>query len=95
MIKARNEIFAHRDTAVAQVVIVPPRVAFGGPNPSAKVGFGIKSYWFKPNQVLLFRDTCADLGKRLLTAIEEQLEQLYGGMELPNAKFQLRFDNGL
>ena len=95
IIKARNEVFAHRDTKVAKVVIVPPGVAFGGDNPSSKVGFGIKSYWFKPSQVPLFRDTCADLGKRLLAAIEDLLEVLYGGMELPNARFPLRFDNGL
>lgn len=95
MIKARNEVFAHRDKEVAKVLIVPPGVAFGGPKPSSQVGFAIKTYWLKPSQIPLFRNTCADLGKRLLAAIEESLEQLYGGMELPNAKFPLRFDDGL
>ena len=100
LIKARHETFAHSDMNVRKAIVVPPNVVIGRTEKgvelkSSKVGVQVSYYLWQPNAFKDVRDAILDLGSRLQTEIEELQAHLYSGMELPNAKFTIRIDEGL
>lgn len=99
LIQARHQLIAHSDMTTREAMIVPPNVVMGskdGKNlTSPEIGVLTSMYYFP---IDFFKDvykTTHDLGSRLNTEIDKVVEELYGGMELPNAAFKIRIDEGL
>lgn len=100
LIQARHEMFAHSDMNVRKAQIVPPNVVFakdenGKELKSKGVSVQVSYYLWGPNFFQDVSETILDLGSRLHVEIEELKENLYSGMELPNAPFTIKIDNGL
>lgn len=99
LIQTRNELVAHSDSSVRKAMIVPPGVLIGLLKErelrSSKIGTQTNYYLFRIPEIRKIPSLTADLYRRVNANIEVALEELYGGMELPGAKFLLRFDDGL
>ncbi|MFQ5714168.1 MAG: hypothetical protein ACE5GU_09060 [Candidatus Scalinduaceae bacterium] len=99
LIKARHELIAHSDMTIREAMIVPPNVAMGakdGKNlKSPEIGVQTTMYYYPLDFFKNVHKTAHDLGSRLNTEIDKVVEELYGGMELPNAAFKIRIDEGL
>ena len=98
ILKYRNELVAHSDHTVRKIQIFSPNANFG-PMPKGKKmngpGFGVSTFWIPLHRVQTFHRLCAVQGQRLITEAMKMLDELYGGMELPNKAFHLRIDEGL
>ena len=79
--------------------ITPPGVVIGIQDgkefKSAKIGVQTTYYLFAIPRIWDIPPLTAHLGQRLSDEIERVLNELYGGLELPNATFPLRINNGL
>jgi hypothetical protein len=99
LIKTRNEIVAHSDLSTRKAMIVPPGTSIGFLNErelrSPKIGTMVNYFLFRIPQIREIPILTTDLGRRVNADIEVALEDLYGGMELPRAKFLLRITDGL
>lgn len=100
LIKARHEIVAHSDMSVRRAFIVPAGVVtgiFGDGRElkSSRVGHAVSYYLFKIPRIREIPDLTLDLGQRISNEIDDIIEKLYSGMDLPRAKFRLRIDEGL
>ncbi len=96
IISARNELIAHSDPKVRKAEIIPSGVILGGTTPkTVGIGVQVRTRYFPLERFKDIHDMVLDLGRRLEATIEQQIEKIYGGMELPNAPFELRFDEGL
>jgi hypothetical protein len=99
LIKTRHELVAHSDLSVRKAMIVPPGVLIGRLKErelrSSKIGTQTNYFLFRIPEIRKIPSLTADLGRRVNVDIEVALEGLYGGMELPCAKFLLRIDDGL
>jgi len=99
ILKARHELVAHSDMSVRKAKIVPQNVVIGNNNvkelKSARIGIETSYYLFTIPMIKETLDVAINLGRRMNDEIEVVLDDLYGGMELPNAKFSLRIDEGL
>jgi hypothetical protein len=99
LIKARRELVAHSDVSARKAKITPPGVVVGMLDGkefrSAKIGVETTYYLFTIPRILDIPPLTAYLGQQLGDEIERVLDELYDGMELPNATFPLRMDNGL
>lgn len=99
LIKARHELIAHSDMAARKAKIVPPKVVIGYMNErelkSSRIGTQTSFYFFTIPMIKDIPRLTTDIGRRLNAEIEHKLEEIYGDMELPQAKFALRLDNGL
>lgn len=97
ILKARNEMFAHNDAEVRKIKILPPRQITLG-NRTAKtegIGFGVFGYDFSLSEIRTFAELSFDLARRLFDECNRLIAELYGGMELPQKDFPLRYDDGL
>lgn len=99
LLKARHELIAHSDMTVKSAMIVPPGIEMGGkskkPIISDHIGVQTTFYYYARS---FFKDSyalCLFQGSRISVEIDVLLEELYGGMELPNAPFEIKMDNGL
>jgi hypothetical protein len=99
LLNARHELIAHSDLTVKEAFIVPPGIVVGSDNdkPIISESISIKTtmdYLARP----MFEKTynlCIYLGTRINDEIERLLEDIYGNMDLPNAPFKIRIDEGL
>ncbi len=86
--------------SVRKAKIVPPHVVTGylpggRELKSLRIGTETNYYLFKIPMIRDIPGLTRNLGRRINEEIERMLEELYGGMELPCAKFPLRIDDGL
>ena len=99
ILKARNEVVAHRDKDVHQVRIYPTgvRLKFQPESvpPLGKIGFSIDTYLLASRDLQFLGNMFDDLQRRMMAEIEVLIEKLFGGMELPNKEFPLRINEGL
>lgn len=97
LISTRNKLVAHSDLDIRKVIIYPPDTHVEKTKLiSGNVGVGIRSFYFPLKRFPIIHKTSLDLGHRLNNVIEEEIKKIYGGgMDLPNAPFPLRFDEGL
>lgn len=95
LIETRDTYVAHSDRSVRKVMIVPPgaNVPGIGIAPSLSVTVGIVIIPFKRFREV--RELCMDLGRRLNTAVETLLKELYGERSLPTEPFPLEFNEEL
>ncbi len=101
IIKARHELVAHSDMTVRRAMIIPPNVVTGNLHgrelKSKKIGTQT-SYYYYLFTIPMVRDIpnlTKSLGRRINDEIEHLLQESYGEMDLTNAKFPLRIDEGL
>jgi hypothetical protein len=96
MLKNRHSLFAHTDAEIHRMTIIPdgclPKSI--GPKPP-QTAYMIRGVVLQPESVVRYRAVCADPQERLEKASQQALADLYGGMELPNREFSMRFDDGL
>jgi hypothetical protein len=96
LLKARNELAAHTDIEIRRLRIVPPgRSRFLKGHELKHVGFAVAGYIFTLAQVEIFGHHSAELAQDLFGEVEILLNKLYVDMELPNAPFDLRLNDGL
>jgi hypothetical protein len=80
-------------------MIVPPGILIGFLKDrelsSSKIGPLVNYNLFRISEIRKIPLRTSDLGRRINADIEVALQELYGGMELPRAKFLLRITNGL
>jgi hypothetical protein len=97
-LRSRNEFFAHSDLRVRQAYICPAGSLLGS-EPlelrSAGLGSAINFRMYPPSFLAGLHDASSHLLGLLSADIQALLDELFGGMELPAAKFKLRIDNGL
>jgi hypothetical protein len=97
MLRLRNDLFAHTDQTMSPMTIIPagtPLMKVGRIAPRTSWQIGRRA--IPPQTTILnYRQTCYDLRKRLEDAVSKAIEELYDGMDLPRASFNLRFDDGL
>jgi hypothetical protein len=94
----RNELVAHSDHTVRKIQIFSPDANFGPMPKNKKIqgpGFAVSTFWIPLHRVETFHWLCAVQGQRLIDEAMKMLDELYGGMELPNKAFHLRIDEGL
>ena len=98
ILQYRNELVAHSDHTIRKIQIFSPTANFG-PTPKRKKsdgpGFGVSTFWIPLHRVETFHHLCAFQGQRLITETMRMLDELFGGMELPDKAFPLRIDEGL
>ncbi len=98
VIEARHKFFAHSDLNDRSAYICPPGSLIAR-KPSELRGSGIGSalgsILYHPDFFQKLRLLSLHMGGLVNADIEDLLQELYGGMDLPAAKFKLRIDNGL
>jgi hypothetical protein len=62
---------------------------------SPKIGVQASMYFYPMSFFESAYELCLFQGRRMGNEIDDLLEELYGNMELPNASFLIRMDNGL
>lgn len=67
----------------------------GRPLISESIGTETAFYLFTIPMIRSIPNLVTSLGARISAEIDRVIGDLYGGMELPNAKFPLRIDEGL
>ena len=98
ILKYRNELVAHSDNTVRTIQIFSPNANFGPMQKEKKMegpGFAIRTFWIPLGRVQTFYQLCHFQGQRLVKEVMEMLDDLYGGMELPDKAFDLRIHDGL
>ncbi len=96
LISTRNELMAHSDFNIRGVQIIPAGVKHRKINFISKgIGVTVKTFYFPLERFRNIRANCLYLGSKLHVAIEEQIEILFGNMDLPNAPFDIRLNEGL
>jgi len=94
--KARSELIAHSDMNARQAKIVPPGFVLsegGREMRSEGIGVQVTFYYFTLPMLRSVPALAHDLARRLGSEIDRLVEELYGGMTLPNAPFALRIDD--
>ena len=91
MLKLRSEIYAHSDASIHPMTIVPagylsPRLGRKVPRTSMELG----SITVPPESVRDFYAVARNLRERLEKTVFDEIEELYGGMDLPACPFPLR-----
>lgn len=94
MLNVRHTLFAHSDPSLRMMTIFPAGVFMPIGRTAPRTSYMLTAQTLPPAAVGELRATCVDLQQRLQTRINELLEELYGGMDLPQKEFRLRFDDG-
>ena len=93
LLKLRNKTVAHSDLEIRKVFIIPKGARIRKTNiKSPSLGVGISNSSLAMEMIPEIRETCLDLGRRLNTEINEQLQLLFGDKDLPSEEFELTFD---
>ena len=99
LLKARHELIAHSDMTVKWAMIVPPGVEIARKSKksivSDHVGVQTSLYFYPKSFFEKSYSLCRFQGSRINKEIDNLLDELYEGMDLPNAPFKIRMDNGL
>jgi|GEM_PF-756131 len=95
MISVRHTLFAHTDPTLVKVRIVPPGVKMPTLGIPTLTSWTVNRQTLPPHAIGELRATCVHVHARLEWRIHELMEELYGGMELPQKMFPIRFDEGL
>ena len=99
ILKARHELIAHSDMVVNKAFIVPAGVTVAKnekkPIVSEHIGVQTTMYYYPLSFFENAYNLCLFQGKRISREIDILLDELYEDMELPNAAFEIRMDNGL
>ena len=99
LLKARHELIAHSDMTVKEAMIVPPNVEIGikskKPIVSNYIIVQTTLYYYPRSLFENSKSLCLFQRSRISVEIDNLLEELYEGMDLPNAPFKIRMDNGL
>jgi hypothetical protein len=99
LLQARHELFAHSDMNIRKAQIVPPNVPLvfdeGKVLISPEISTQVTNTLFEIDSFKIVRETNLDLGNRIQAEIDKMIIDLYGNMQLPNAAFNLRVDEGL
>lgn len=95
MIDLRHTLFAHSDPTSRKLSIIPPGVVLFRQEIAQGTSWELTTFSLPPHSIGELRNTCVDLQRRLQQRITILIDELYGGMDLPRAKFRVRFDEGL
>jgi hypothetical protein len=95
ILRVRHELFAHTDPSLRKLMIIPAGVFMKEIGRIApRTSYMMTAQTLPPTAIGELRVTCVDLQTRLQARLNELLDDLYGGMEMPQRKFPFRFDDG-
>ncbi|MEI2260744.1 hypothetical protein OHC51_07260 [Stenotrophomonas indicatrix] len=97
VIRARHEVIAHNDQSARKLSIVPPGAAPDDVIPVSRIGIALKleTYYISGGLFSSLGQVCDYQIKRLNEAIDDALDALYEGQELPSESFVLTMDDEL
>lgn len=99
IMEARNTLFAHSDMEARRPQIVPPnsslKIGGVGDLKSPFISTQVRYALFQIGFFVILKETILDLGRRMQVEIDGLIADLYSGMDLPNAPFHIRIDEGL
>lgn len=99
LMEARHKLFAHSDMEARRPQIVPPNAALeieGDKSiKSPFIGTQVRYVLFHVDFFGIVKEMILDLGRRMQVEIERLIADLYSDMDLPNAPFHIRIDEGL
>jgi hypothetical protein len=99
LIEARHTLFAHSDMEARRPQIVPPNSSLEiegvGDLKSPFVSTQVRYVLFQVEFFAIVKETILDLGRRMQVEIDGLIADLYSGLDLPNAPFHIRIDEGL
>ncbi|MCW0423511.1 MULTISPECIES: hypothetical protein [Xanthomonas] len=97
VIRARHEVIAHNDQTARKLSIVPPGAAPDDIVPMSRIGIALKldTYYISGGFFSSLGQVCEYQIKRLNKAIDDALDILYEGRELPSESFVLTLDDEL
>lgn len=92
IIKARHEIYAHSDSLIARLFIVPAGAEVRGngrraPRPS----WYFSTYELPPDAIMNIHDCCVDLKQRLETEVSRLVDELCASRGIPETEFELKW----
>lgn len=95
MIRLRGEVYAHSAASLHPMTILPAgydskRLGRKVPQTSMELG----SQTVPPESVIGFLAVARNLRERLEKAVFDEIDDLYGGMDLPARPFPVRFKKG-
>jgi hypothetical protein len=94
LMDVRNELVAHSDSSVRNVVMVPPGVQFIGQT-SVHMAFRVNAFVLGRPIYVDMDDLCTHQIRRMDERIDELTAQLYHGVPLPPYEFPLTLDDRL
>ncbi|MEN4952817.1 hypothetical protein [Stenotrophomonas sp. TWI819] len=97
VIRARHEVIAHNDQNARKLTIVPPGATPDDIVPVSRIGIALKleTYYISGGLFSSLGQVCDHQIDRLNEAIDDALDALYEGQELPSAPFELTLDDEL
>lgn len=99
LLKYRHEFIAHNDMTLRKALIVPEGVPFGKVNDKdikfTGIGTAINNDFHPLEKFKRIYDLILYNESRIEKDIKKLTQSLYGGMQLPNQKFEIRIDEGL
>lgn len=97
VIRARHEVIAHNDQNARRLTIVPPGAAPDDIVPMSRIGIALKldTYYISGGLFSSLGQVCQYQIDRLNGAIDDALDGLYEGRELPAESFELTLDDEL
>ncbi|WP_242875906.1 hypothetical protein, partial [Stenotrophomonas maltophilia] len=97
VIRARHEVIAHNDQNARKLTIVPPGAAPDDIVPMSRIGIALKldTYYISGGLFSSLGQVCQYQIDRLNKAIDDALDELYEGRELPSESFELTLDDEL
>jgi hypothetical protein len=92
IIKARHEVYAHSDSEIARLFIVPAGSYIRGVDRIApRASFLFESYEFPPDMIIDIHDCCIDLKKRLEDEVSRLIDELCAEADVPKTEFELKW----
>ena len=99
LVAYRHEFIAHNDMTLRQALIVPPGVSVGKYKDKEIINQGVgtmtNNNFYPIEKFYKLQDLIKYNSDRINRDINEMTEKLYGGMELPKQKFELKINEGL
>ncbi|MDP3848908.1 MAG: hypothetical protein Q8Q59_00265 [Luteolibacter sp.] len=91
IMKARHEVYAHSDSKIARLFIVPAGAMMRGAGRTApRSSWFFETYEFPPDAIMNIHDCCIDLKQRLETEVSRLVDELCASGGTPETEFELK-----
>jgi hypothetical protein len=92
IMKARHEVYAHSDSTIARLFIVPAGAEIRGAGRRApRSSWFFETYEFPPDAIMNIHDCCVDLKQRLETEVSRLVDELCASGGIPETEFELNW----
>ena len=92
MLKARHEVYAHSDSHVSRLWLVPAGALMTGIGRTApRASWKFHTYEIPPDAIMDYHDCCTDLKDRLEVEVSELVEEYCARKDDPKEEFELKW----